>query len=247
LGELRALRDDPSHSGILTDFDGTVSRIVVDPAEARPVDGVPEQLADLARRYATVAVVSGRPVAFLEQYFSDEVVLSGLYGLEVVHGGTRTEHPDAEAWREVIDDVTAVARVSGPDGMDVEAKGLSLTLHYRRRPELESAVFTFGQREAERSGLVLRAARRSVELHPPIEADKGTAVRALTAGLRAVAFLGDDAGDIAAFRALDELGAGGVETVRIAVRSDEAPPGLLESADLVVDGPDGALDLLAGL
>ncbi len=131
--------------------------------------------------------------------------------------------------------------------MDVESKGLSLTLHYRRRPELESAVHSFAEHEAQRSGLVLRAARRSVELHPPIAADKGTAARALASGLRGVVFMGDDAGDVAAFRALDELGAEGVETVRVAVRSDEAPPGLLDAADIVVDGPDGALELLTTL
>jgi hypothetical protein len=37
------------------------------------------------------------------------------------------------------------------------------------------------------------------------------------------------------------------ETVRIGVRSPEAPPGLLELADVIVDGPEGLAVLLGDL
>ena len=85
-----------------------------EPDRARPLDGVPALLERLADRYAVVAVVSGRPVAFLQQWLPAAIVLSGLYGLEVVHNGVRREHPSAEGWRAMIDDVTAVARQTGP-------------------------------------------------------------------------------------------------------------------------------------
>ena len=129
----------------------------------------------------------------------------------------------------------------------VEPKGLSLTLHYRGSPELEPAVHAFAQQEAERSGLSVRPARMSVELHPRIEADKGTALRDLAKGLAAVCFMGDDVGDLPAFRALEDLSDDGVTAVRIAVRSAEVPRAILDAADLVVDGPKGARDLLAQL
>ena len=87
----------------------------------------------------------------------------------------------------------------------------------------------------------------SFELHPPVAVDKGTALRDLTAGLAAVCFMGDDVGDLPAFRALDDLAAGGVTSVRIGVRSEEAPRELLDAVDLVVDGPEGVRDLLAQL
>ncbi len=90
-------------------------------------------------------------------------------------------------------------------------------------------------------------ARRSLELHPPVDADKGTAISALADGLEAVCYLGDDRGDLAAFAALDQLAGRGVATVRVAVRSDEAPPELLAAADVVVEGPPGALALLRTL
>jgi trehalose 6-phosphate phosphatase len=63
-------------------------------------------------------------------------------------------------------------------------------------------------------------------------------------GLGAACFFGDDRGDLAAFDALDRLAARGVATVQVAVRSGEAPDELLERADLVVDGPEGVLDVL---
>ena len=57
----------------------------------------------------------------------------------------------------------------------------------------------------------------------------------------AVCFLGDDLGDLPAFAELQRLAGEGVATARVAVRSDEAPQALLDAADLVVDGPEGAL------
>ena len=50
---------------MFVDFDGTLAPIVEIPDQARPCRERPELLARLAVRYARVAVVSGRPVAFL--------------------------------------------------------------------------------------------------------------------------------------------------------------------------------------
>jgi trehalose 6-phosphate phosphatase len=244
---LDALRNDPAYTGILSDFDGTLARIVLRSEDARPLDGVSDLLDDLAARYAVVGVLSGRPVSFLQRWLPPSVVLSGLYGLEVVRDGERVAHPDADPWRAVVDEVFEVAHVGGPDEMRVEHKGLSLTLHYRGSPEVRSEVEAFARQLAERSGLSARPARMSFELHPPIETDKGTALRELVAGLNAACFIGDDLGDLPAFRALDDLAADGVAAVRIGVRSDEAPLELLDAADLVVDGPDGVRELLRKL
>ena len=68
------------------------------------------------------------------------------------------------------------SRARGPEGMRVEAKGLSLTLHYRGRPEREADVRRWAEQQAARSGLELRPARLSYELHPPIDVDKGTSL-----------------------------------------------------------------------
>ena len=60
-------------------------------------------------------------------------------------------------------------------------------------------------------------------------------------------YAGDDLPDLAAFSALDDLAGGGVSVLKVAVRGDETPTGLLEAADEVVEGPRGLVELLREL
>jgi trehalose 6-phosphate phosphatase len=237
----------PADAAVVLDFDGTLSPIVADPADARPLPGAADALVDLAGRLGLVAVMSGRPIDFLRPLLPDGIVLSGLYGLEVVRDGQRFDHPGAGAWREVVADVARASAAGGPAGMVVEPKGLSLTLHYRTRPEAGPAVTEWARGQAARSGLELRAAKMSVELHPPIAADKGTALEGLVAGLGAVCFVGDDRGDLPAYDALDRLAERGVHCLRVAVTGPEAPAELVDRADLVLDGPPAVLAFLRRL
>ena len=243
---LAPLKAKPSRAGILTDFDGTLSEIVDHPDDARPLEGVVEVLGELARRYGRVAVISGRPVEFLAAHLPGPLLLSGLYGLQVIEAGEREDDPGALEWAAAIDDVVAAA-VRGPAGMGVESKGLSLTVHFRQHPEIEDDVRAWATEQAIRTGLELRSAKMSFELHPPTGADKGTAVDAMSEGLDAVCFLGDDVGDLPAFEALGRLRTDGLYTLRLAVRSGEAPDELLDQADAVLDGPWAALDVLRRL
>jgi trehalose 6-phosphate phosphatase len=244
LGPLRAAADT---SVIVLDFDGTLAPIVDDPATAAPVDGVDELLVELSHRYAGVVIVSGRPLDFLLTVLPSDVGIVGLYGLEGLEHGRRWEHPNGGVWREVIEDVVTLARGCGPAGMRVESKGLSATFHYRGHPELGPTVLAYATAKAERAGLDVRPARMSVELHPPIDTDKGAVVERIAEDAKAILYVGDDAGDLSAFGALDRLRRDGVQTIKVAVASDEAPTQLLEQADLVVDGPERVRDLLASL
>jgi trehalose 6-phosphate phosphatase len=241
---LAPLRTDPGTTGIFSDFDGTLSPIVEDPAAAGPVPGVVDALGRLADRYARVGLISGRPVAFLEQWFGPELELSGLYGLEQRRGGEVVDDPRSQPWRPVVAQVVVAAGTSGPPGMRVESKGISLTVHFREHPELEAAVRAWAEVQARRTGLELRPARMSFELHPPVPVDKGTALLALVEGLTAVCFLGDDVGDLAAFAALDQLRDRGVATVKVAAHTPDADPAVAAQADHLVDGPHGALAVL---
>ncbi len=242
-----SLLDQVADTGVFTDFDGTISEIVDEPSQAVPLPGAAAVLGQLASRFGRVAVLSGRPVSFLSPWFPPEVLLSGLYGLELVINGQRLDHPLGGVWREVVDDVATLSRARGPEGMRVEAKGLSLTLHYRGRPERQDDVRHWAEQQASRSGLDVRPARLSYELHPPIDVDKGTSLLELANDLSAVCFLGDDVGDLPAFDALDQLAGSGIDAVRVGVRSAEVASELLERSDLVVDGPPGALGLLQAL
>jgi trehalose 6-phosphate phosphatase len=235
----------PERTGIFTDFDGTLSAIVEDPASARPIPGAVEVLARLADRFARVAVISGRPVLFLAQHVgvSDRLLLCGLYGLERMQGGEPVTVPEAERWRVAIEAAVQRVRDEAPSGVTVEDKGLGMTIHFRAAPDAEEWAGSWAADEATRSGLVVHSARQSVELRPPVETDKGTVVSELADGLEAAYFVGDDIGDLPAFNAVHAMGNG----VAVAVRSSESPPELLAAADLVVDGPEGALEFLSGL
>jgi trehalose 6-phosphate phosphatase len=240
----------PERSALFLDFDGTLAAIVAVPDDARPLPEVPQLLAGLAHRFGLVAVVSGRPAVFLRQQLGGVagVRLLGLYGLEwVADAGRVVTHDDARRWRPMLDATAERARSGAPAGVRVEPKGLTVTLHWRGAPDAEAWVRSFCDDERRRVGLIAREARLSLELAPPLSVDKGTVVRSLAAGFRAVACFGDDLGDLAAFDALDDLGAAGVAVARVAVVDEESPAAVAQAADVVVDGPDGAVALLRRL
>ncbi len=242
----------------MTDFDGTLAPIVDDPGRSLPVPGVPALLDRLAQRFAVVAVVSGRPVEFLAERLlgpggrsrsgrPPKVSLFGLYGIERITPGGESVLPAAQQWRSAVAAVVDEARESAPGGVGVEDKGLTVTLHWRRAPEHARWAVSFARARARSTGLELSEGRMSSELKPPRVGDKGAVVREVGAGLHAACFLGDDRGDLPAFEALDGLTAEGLVAVKIAVASEEAPPALLRQADLVVDGPQGAKEVLEAL
>ena len=242
---LRPLLDESAASAVLTDFDGTLAPIVDDASSAVPLPGVVEVLARLTARFGRAGVISGRPVSFLVDRLGPDLWLSGLYGLERWGDGGPIEVAEAERWRPVV--AEARERAGEELGGVIEDKGLSLTLHFRTRPERAGEVRRWAEAESARSGLAVREARASLELHPPVETDKGTEVESAAEGMAAACFFGDDLGDVAGFVALDRLAAKGTETVRVAVNSDEAPAELMSRADVVVDGPSGALSVLEEL
>lgn len=243
---LRSYRCAPGRAGLFLDFDGVLADIVLSHDRARPRPAVPGLLSGLVAALGRVAVISGRPVSYLAAWLPAEVDLVGLYGLEWRTDGDQHVWNGAERWRDVIDKVGADAVVEFGSEL-VEPKGLSLTVHYRDGDVTEDMVVGWARRTEQRTGLECRGARMSVELHPPVDRDKGTALLDLAPGLATVAFMGDDIGDLPAFDALDRLSGDGIETIRIAVDSSEAPPELLERADLVVEGPEGAETMLRDL
>ncbi|MDQ1393922.1 MAG: trehalose 6-phosphate phosphatase [Acidimicrobiaceae bacterium] len=239
----------PDRAGVLTDFDGTLSPIVDDPEAAQPLPGAVDVLARLAARYRTVAVVSGRPVAYLLDRLGPlpGVTMVGLYGLEKRERGAIVALPEVRRWRQCVDDVAAASEAEAPAGVYVERKGLAVGLHFRQAPEHANWVQAWADQQARQSGLVVHHGKMSLELVPPVSTDKGRVVAALAAGLEAVCYVGDDVGDLPAFAALARLRRGGVATLAVAVRSGEAPPELVAQGDLVVDGSDGALAFLQRL
>ena len=240
-------------TALCLDFDGTLAPIVDDPEAAVPLPGTPELLGRLAGRFAAVALVSGRPAAWLAgRAAATGVRYLGLYGLEEIVDGRVAVAPEAEQVRPAV---RAALQELGADpavvaaGAYVEDKGLSVGMHLRRVADpggWAGPVEAAARDTAARHGLRVEPGKLVWELRPAVGFDKGDAVRRVVAeaGAQAVVMAGDDRGDLVAFRAVEELAASGLAGLRVAVRSAESPPELLDQADLVVDGPEGLRELL---
>ena len=246
-GQVAPLTADPARSVVILDFDGTLAPIVADPPDAMPLPQAVAMLDRLVRCFGRVAVVSGRPVEFLRQRLPvNGLALFGQYGVERFDRGEVSTASAAGRWVDAVRAAADEAEAELP-GLFVERKGaVAVGLHWRQRPDLEEEATKLGRRLAGVHGLRLEPGRQTLELRPPLDVDKGTAAEELADGASAALFVGDDRGDLAAFAALMRLVEQGrlAHAVRVAVRSAESPPELLAQADVIVDGPHGALELL---
>lgn len=231
---LDELARDPMRAALCLDVDGVLAPIVERPEDARVPEETRAELTRLAARYALVAAISGRASDEARRIVGvPTLVYVGSHGLEL--------SPDAERWRVALQ--IFLATVDWP----VENKGLTASFHYRTAVDqaaAKAALDTVAAR-AEQAGLRARFGRKVLEILPPIEADKGTAVREILSerDLGRALYAGDDTTDLDAFTALDGLELG----VRVAVASAEGPPELRGRADIVVEDPRELLELLRGL
>jgi trehalose 6-phosphate phosphatase len=252
---LEALTADPAHALVATDYDGTLSPIVSDPAVAVAVSGAAAALARLAPLVGTMVIITGRPAAEAVALGGfagvPGLIVLGHYGAERLQDGAlrAATAPDGiAAAREALPGLLAAA--GAPDGTRLEDKGKALAVHTRNAADPEAALALLREplaRLAADSGLVLEPGRLVLELRPP-GTDKGAALRALAAerGARSVLYFGDDLGDLGAFAALRDLRGDGVAGCAVASASQEAPQ-VAAAADLVVDGPAGVVRLMNGL
>jgi trehalose-phosphatase len=154
--------------------------------------------------------------------------------------------PQAAKHRDAVRQALVMCQNDGllPElGCKVEDKGITFTIHFRTSPRPDHALRYLEAQivpKLERAGLAASFGRMVLEVRPPVPLDKGSAVRRLRGRKRIteLLFCGDDRSDIDAFHEA---------TVRIAVRSPEAPAELLELADEVLDGPRDVAELLRHL
>jgi trehalose 6-phosphate phosphatase len=234
---LDAFRRREGRAGILLDFDGTLSPIVVRPDLAQIRPGAPAALRRLVGRYPLVAVISGRTDSELRALVRvPGVRLVGSYGL----GEAALAPQVLDAVREAATEVS---------GARMELKGASVAVHLRGADDPEAAGELLRaplSMIGEAHGLELIDGKKVLELVPAGQPLKGGVVERLAAEARlaAVLYAGDDLADLRAFAALDRLAATGVTTVKVAVRGAETPAALREGADVVVEGPADLVLLL---
>jgi trehalose 6-phosphate phosphatase len=230
---LAPLARSPERSALVLDVDGTLAPIAPRPELAEIPDETRAELERLADRYLLVACVSGRAGEDARRLVGvDRIEIVGNHGLELDPRAHELA-ADIAAFRDAV-------------GLSVEDKTLSLTYHYRRAKDEDAARRELEQvaDRAKAAGLDARWGRKVLEIRPPVEADKGTAVRTLLerSGARLGLYAGDDTTDLDGFAGLRRAGL--EHSVCIAVASSEGPSELRESADIVITGPEKLATLL---
>ena len=231
---LAELAREPGRAAILLDIDGVLAPIVDDPAQSRVPDETRAELRRLAGKYALVGCLTGRPRDVAVDIVGvPELEYVGEHGLELA--------PEAERWLDVLE--VFATEPAWP----AERKRLTVAFHYRTAEDEEAALAVLRPiaARAEERGLRAKWGRKVLELRPPIDANKGTAVAHLLRqrAIDRALFAGDDVTDLDGFRAMDELDAG----VKVAVASSEGPAQLAAAADVVVGSPEEMLELLRAL
>lgn len=222
---------------VVTDFDGTVSEFVNDPADAalredarqalwalRTIDGI------------RVAVMSGRGYANLDARVrgGDRVRLVGSHGAEYLGpAGADVAVPRDALVAELR------ALIGSYPGAHLEIKPVSVSVHTRRMLDREAAQRLSAATIAgpgSIAGRYLKAGKEVIEI-AVVQADKGVALRRLAeeVSAAAVVYLGDDRTDEDAFAVLGPADLG--------VKVGPGPT----AAGYRVPDPVGAVAVLAGL
>jgi len=204
---------------LLSDYDGTLTPIVGRPEDAVLSPEVREKLSILAGRPDfNVGIVSGRPLLEAQVLVGIEgIYYAGNHGLEIEGPGLSYINPEAEAARAEMKNLARefTERLGGIQGVIIEDKDLSLSVHYRMVREGEEGRVTEVFHEITgppvREGKIRTSSGKKVlEVRPPIDWHKGKAVEAIREQIRQVLggeeglviYLGDDTTDEDVFRML---------------------------------------------
>jgi trehalose 6-phosphate phosphatase len=186
---------EAAHIGLFTDFDGTLSPIVPVPSEAELDPQIKAVLQALAHQpNFAVGIVSGRALQDLQARV-------GLKGLIYVGNHGRELKCVSLQLRLALDTV---------EGMEIEDKGLTLSVHFRRVSEdMQSWVRdTALETIAKSRSYVAREGKKVVEVRPKLEWGKGHALKWLLKevlpGYTLPIYIGDDVTDEDAFAAIPQ-------------------------------------------
>ena len=200
----------PESIALFVDFDGTLVTIAARPDGVSIDAGILRNLNKLAARLdGAFAIITGREISDVDRYLAPHVfAASGVHGFEYRLPGTALTRLPANA--ALLDEaVRALDQfVAQHDGLLLERKSSAVALHYRGRPELESAC----RAEVEKlkdahNALNITHGKMVIEVKSH-DASKGVAIATFLAappfaGRRPV-FIGDDVTDEAAFAAVND-------------------------------------------
>lgn len=213
------LRLAASEVGVFLDYDGTLTPIVDRPELAVLSSGMRALLAEVGA-LCTVAIVSGRAVGELMDLVRvDALYYAGSHGFEIV--GPKGSGIRYECGAEFVPALESAhadlsARLRAVDGVIIENKKYSLSVHYRL--VRESSVRAIDQALDEVLGkypaLRRTAGKKVFEVRPRLDWHKGEAVRSILrmlgfdAAAAVALYVGDDTTDEDAFEAIAGTGIG---------------------------------------
>ncbi len=203
----------PRRALLAFDFDGTLAPIVADRDRARLGPRTRRRLEALARRFLCV-VVSGRSRADLARRCAG-IRLAALVGNHGAEGpwsrGDAAARRAVSRWREELR-----RRLRGAQGVEIEDKGLSLAVHFRRARSRPAATRAIRSALRSLAGARTAAGKLVVDVLPAGAPGKGRAIARLRRLLRreAVLYVGDDTTDEDVFAS----GLPGLVSVRIGPR-----------------------------
>jgi trehalose 6-phosphate phosphatase len=200
------------HVGLFLDFDGTISRIIPVPQDAELDSGIRSTLRVLAERPDfTIGIVSGRALADVrERVGIKKAIYVGNHGLEIEADEVRFREPEAEALRRELRCLLLQLKLAlcDTDGLEIEDKALSLSVHFRRVTEhLHDWVRAMTCSTVGRSrSFACREGKMVVEVFPRVDWNKGRAVkwvaREILPSSPLLLYVGDDVSDEDAFAAI---------------------------------------------
>ncbi len=235
-------------SALISDVDGTLSRIVPNPPDATVSEPVRATLRRLLPRLDLLGVVTGRESAVARR-------MVGVEGMTYV--GSYALHPGALG-PDADGQVTSVKQAVLPylerlPCVKLEQKDVSFALHFRNcadPPGVRARLIAVVEPLVVSSGAKIVEGKQVIEVVPRELPDKGTAFARLLAehAIDGAIFMGDDLGDTAAFREVRRRrNEDGHPGLAIAVVDLETPAPVREYADLTLEGVDDVETFLEGL
>ncbi|MFC2001999.1 trehalose-phosphatase, partial [Chloroflexota bacterium] len=178
-----------------------------------------ETLRDLAQKPAfSMGIISGRSLLEIKAMVEIEgIYYAGNHGLEIEGPGLKFTSPATEATRTIIKELVGRLsdKLNGVQGVIIEDKGLSLSVHYRLVKEAEEnqVAEVFRQITTPLLGkgkIRVSSGKKVWEVRPPIDWHKGKAVATIMQEVKALLkleqlltiYLGDDTTDEDAFQIL---------------------------------------------
>lgn len=196
--------------GLATNIDGTLSPITPDPATSWISKECREALDRLEKsgRFEVISIISGRSALECRKLVGlSNLLYLGNHGLEILFPGSERVEPikAARPYQSLIagvlemvkynllhynsESLNYVGEAEWQQKLIFENKGITASIHYRQCANtrlVRQIILEQAGEVARKAGLRLAEGRKVVEIRPPVETNKGTALSGLVENYRLI-------------------------------------------------------------